>query len=52
MLRSRLDPGTLALLQTVPDLPRSQEDMKATYRWERASSNAKNYTKEDNIQVM
>ena len=52
MPRSRLDPVTLALLQTVPDLPRSREDVKATYRWERASSNAKNYTNEDKIQVM
>ena len=52
MLRSRLDPGALALLQNVPDLPRSQEAMKRKYRWETASPKAKEYTNADKIQVM
>ena len=52
MLRSRLDPGTLALLQNVPDLPRSQEDMKSKYGWDKASRAAKEYTNADKIQVM
>ena len=52
MLRSRLDPDTLAMLQHVPDLPHTQEAMKAKYHWWKASDKAKEYTKEDKIQVM
>ena len=52
LLRSRVDPGTLALLQNVPDLPRSQEAMKSKYGWDKASCKAKEYTNADKTQVM